>query len=225
MGSDDLSHRRKAKQTRDLKRKQARRAPYDKVLIVCEGEKTEPNYFRELRDFYRLNSANIEISGDCGSAPINVVKRAKELYRKEQRKGIPFDRVYCVFDKDTHDSYKPALQTVINAKPKGTFFAINSIPCFEYWLLLHFGYTAKPFYGITDAKSAGDQVLDELKKHIVDYAKGNHGYFERLIDDLPRVIQYSKRALKSANASGTDNPSTLVHELVEYLQGLSKNNT
>jgi len=129
-----------------------------------------------------------------------------------------------VFDKDTHDSYAPALQAVINAKPKGTFFAINSVPCFEYWLLLHFGYTAKPFYGTTGAKSAGDQVQDELKKCIEDYAKGNHGCFERLVDDLPQAIQYSKLALKSADASGTDNPTTFVHELVVYLQGLSKNN-
>ncbi len=83
MGSDGIFHQRKAKQAKDLKRKQAKHAPYDKVLIVCEGEKTEPNYFRELRDFYRLNSANIAISGDCGSAPINIVERAKQLYREE----------------------------------------------------------------------------------------------------------------------------------------------
>lgn len=224
MGSEDRHYRRKAKQARDLKRKQAQRAPYDKVLVVCEGKKTEPNYFRELRDFYRLNSANIEISGDCGSAPINVVERAKELYRIEQRKGIPFDRVYCVFDKDAHYSYQPALQVVKDAKPKGVFFAINSVPCFEYWLILHFCYTEKPFCGTVRAKSAGDQVLDDLKKYIEDYAKGNHGYFERLIAGLPQAIQYSKRTLASASANGTDNPTTLVHELVEYLQGLSHSN-
>jgi hypothetical protein len=222
MGSDDYFHKRKAKLVRDLKRKQAKRATYEKVLIVCEGEKTEPNYFRELRDFCRLNSANIEISGDCGSAPISVVERAKQLYRDEHRKGIPFDRVYCVFDKDTHRSYEPALQAIKQVSPKATFFAINSVPCFEYWLLLHFCYTEKPFHGVTGAKSSGDQVLDELRKYIVDYAKGNHGYFERLIDALPQAIQYSKRALKSANISGADNPTTLVHELVEYLQGLKK---
>ncbi len=220
MRSDKLFHRRNAKQIADLKRKQAKRSPYDKVLIVCEGEKTEPNYFRELRNFYRLNSANIKISGDCGSAPINIVEQAKELYRVEQRNSIPFDRVYCVFDKDTHESYRPALQLVKSAKPKGVFYAINSVPCFEYWLLLHFCYTEKPFYGMLGAKSAGDQVLEELKKYIADYDKGNHGHFERLIDDLPQAIQYSKRALKSADACGADNPTTLVHELVEYLQEL-----
>ncbi len=222
MGSDDLFHKHKAKQAGELKRKQAKRAPYDRVLIVCEGEKTEPHYFQELCDHYRLNSANIEISGDCGSAPINVVERAKKLYRTEQRNGIPFDRVYCVFDKDTHYTYEPALQEVENAKPKATFFAINSVPCFEFWLLLHFAYTTQPFYGTEGAKSAGGQVLDELKKYIADYAKGDHGHFERLIGQLPQAIQHSKRALKEANANGTGNPTTLVYELVEYLQGLGQ---
>ncbi|VAW90082.1 hypothetical protein MNBD_GAMMA18-2000 [hydrothermal vent metagenome] len=171
------------------------------MLIVCEGEKTEPHYFQELCDHYRLNSTNIEISGDCGSAPINVVERAKELYQVEKRNGIPFDRVYCVFDRDMHSTYRSALQAVKSATPKAIFFAINSVPCFEYWLLLHFVDTTKPFYGTKGSKSAGSQVLDELKRYIADYAKGDRGYFEKLIDDpLSRAIGRSKRALTSAKA-------------------------
>lgn len=220
MGTDNFFRKRSAKSAKELGRKQAKRAPYDRVLIVCEGEKTEPHYFQELCDHYRLNSTNIEISGDCGSAPINVVERAKELCQIEKRNGIPFDRVYCVFDKDTHSSYKSALQAVRSAKPKALFFAINSVPCFEYWLLLHFVDTTKPFYGTKGSKSAGSQVLDELKRYIVDYAKGDRGYFEKLIGQLSPAIGRSKCALASAKASGTDNPTTRVHELVEYLQGL-----
>ncbi|MCF6262104.1 MAG: RloB family protein [Xanthomonadales bacterium] len=224
MGSENLFHKHKAKQARNLERKRAKRAAYDRVLIVCEGEKTEPNYFQGLCDYYRLNSANIEICGDCGSAPINVVERAKELYRAEKRSGIPFDRVYCVFDKDSHRTYEAALQAVNNAKPKATFFVVNSIPCFEFWLLLHFTYTTSPFCGTESSNSAGDQVLDRLRKYIPSYAKGNHGCFDLLIDQLPQAMENSKRALHSANENGTDNPTTLVHELVEYLQGLGSTN-
>jgi len=63
MGTDDLFHKRKAKKAGDLARSRARRAPYPKVLIVCEGEKTEPYYFKSLKDQYSLNSANVEICG------------------------------------------------------------------------------------------------------------------------------------------------------------------
>lgn len=53
-GSDDLFHKRKAKMALDLARRRARRASYDRVLIVCEGAKTEPNYLRNLIDFLEL---------------------------------------------------------------------------------------------------------------------------------------------------------------------------
>ena len=59
MGSDNLFHRRKAKKTSDLARRRAKRSAYQKILIVCEGEKTEPNYFNELIDYYELNTANV----------------------------------------------------------------------------------------------------------------------------------------------------------------------
>lgn len=40
MGTDDRFHKHKAKKASDLARRKARRAPYAKVLIVCEGENT-----------------------------------------------------------------------------------------------------------------------------------------------------------------------------------------
>lgn len=220
MGSDDLFKKHKAKKTEDLKRRQAKQAPYDRVLIVCEGEKTEPNYFEELREHYRLNTTNVKVTGDCGSSPISVVEKAIELYREALRNGVPFDRIYCVFDKDTHGTYDQALATIATLKPKNTFFAITSVPCFEYWLLLHFAYTTQPFRGTTKAKSVGDQVLDELKTYIPEYAKGDHGHFDALLEQLSRAIAHAKQAMDEALRNGTDNPSTQVYELVEYLQGL-----
>lgn len=76
MGSDNLHHKRKAKRDKDVGRKKASRAPYQKVLIVCEGGKTEPLYFNEIRDLYEINTANIRITGECGSDPISVVNHA-----------------------------------------------------------------------------------------------------------------------------------------------------
>ena len=39
MGSDDLFHKRKAKRAEEHRREIARRDPYERILIVCEGEK------------------------------------------------------------------------------------------------------------------------------------------------------------------------------------------
>ena len=51
MGSEDLFHKRKAKSVKQLARNKSKRAPYDKVLIVCEGTKTEPYYFTDARNY------------------------------------------------------------------------------------------------------------------------------------------------------------------------------
>ena len=109
MGTDDLFHKRKAKRASELARRKARREPYAKVLVVCEGEKTEPNYFNGLKDHYGLNSANVEVCGECGSDPLSIYRYARQLYREEKDADDPFDRVYCVFDKDTHGTYQQAL--------------------------------------------------------------------------------------------------------------------
>jgi len=51
----------KERQLKHLRRKLKQRASYDRILIVSEGCKTEPNYFREIRQTYRLHTANVEV--------------------------------------------------------------------------------------------------------------------------------------------------------------------
>ena len=52
----------KERQRQQLERKLARRASYERILIVSEGSKTEPNYFGEIRHAYRLHTANVEVT-------------------------------------------------------------------------------------------------------------------------------------------------------------------
>jgi hypothetical protein len=218
MGSDDLFHKRKARSAAELNRRQSVRAPYDKVLIVCEGEKTEPLYFRELVDHYKIHSANIKVSGDCGSDQVSVLNHGLELYEHEKRTGSgPFDSVYFVFDRDAHPNYHQATERLKNLKLQKTFFAANSVPCFEYWLLLHFTYTTAP-YSAVGGPSAGAAVLKDLKIYWPDYAKAGHGAFLATLSKLGFAKANAKRACTEADNNHTDNPSTHVHELVEYLQ-------
>ena len=219
MGSDNLFHKRKAKSSRQLDRRKAKRAPYDKVLIVCEGEKTEPQYFIGLKNYYELNGANVEITGDCGSAPKSIVEYAKQRYREERDAGDPFNRVYCVFDKDMHPTYEQALDMIASAKPDGTFFAVTSVPSFEYWLLLHFYLTTRPYFRTSEV-SSGDQVLRDLKTYMPDYEKGAKDVFAKLVGQLDFAKANAQRGLRAAEATCTDNPTTKIHELVEYLQNL-----
>jgi hypothetical protein len=219
MGSDDLFHKRKAKTEKDLARKKASRASYDKVLIVCEGEKTEPNYFNELKDHYQLNSANVVVDGRSGSDPWSIYQYAQQCAAQAKRDRDPYDKVYCVFDKDKHATYQKTLDAINGPKANREFAAIVSVPCFEYWLLLHFTYTTQPFEAAGN-KSCGDQVVHELKKYLPSYQKADKGIFIELLPSLNFAKANAERALKAALAIQTDNPSTWVHGLVNYLQNL-----
>ncbi len=221
MGTDDLFHKRKAKRAKDLRRRAAKRAPYAKILIVCEGEKTEPNYFNGVKDYYSLNSANIEICGECGSNPLSILQHAKQRYREEWDARDAFDKVFCVFDKDTHPQYGEALQAIAAQKPYGTFSAITSVPCFEYWLLLHFIYTTRPYASLS-SNSAGSQVLTDLRQYLPDYQKGRKSVFIELINQLVLATRNAQKALREAERSGTDNPTTHVHELVSFMRTIKK---
>lgn len=219
MGTDDLFHKDRARKAESLRRKLAKRAPYDVVLIVCEG-KTEHHYFSGLRDALRLNNANIIIADKIPwSAPLSVVDFAVEKYEKE--KDLPYDRVYCVFDKDKHTTYAAALDKIRNIRLKkgATLHAITSIPCFEIWLLLHYTYTTRSFCAAGDESNC-KLVVSEIKGYIPDYQKGSKDIFATVADKTDIAIANAKKLESFHETSGTDNPSTKVHELVEYLQNL-----
>lgn len=221
MGSEDLFRKRKTKTTTKLARRKAKRSAYDKVLIVCEGEKTEPNYFINLIQYYKINTANVEVDGSCGSSPKSIFDHAFSLWNKENKKGDPYDRVYCVFDKDNHSSYDETIKNISRQVPKGIFYSIASVPCFEYWLLLHFTYTTKPYAG-KGKLSIGDVVVNDLKKYLPDYEKGSYNIFSHLFNRIDTAKNNAENSLKYAEINYTDNPTTHIHKLVNYLQRLKQ---
>jgi len=230
LGSEDLFHKRKAKKQQDSVRRIANRKPYDHVLIVCEGEKTEPFYFEEMRVHLDLDSANIKIDGSCDSSPKSVVEYAQDLFNKERVKAGNYDRVFCVFDRDQHETFDYALNKInsINVGLKkeeyseaDVFMAIRSIPAFEYWFLLHFMPSTKS-YSPLETKSVGDQVIDDLKIYLPNYEKKQKGIYKYSIDNglIEGAKAHSKRIFENSKNTGDINPSTNVHDLVEYLEKL-----
>ena len=69
-----------------LRRPRPSRQPYDRVLVVCEGARTEPLYLKQVLNHYRLSTANIEVLG-TGTDPVSLVNRAKKRAREEVKKG------------------------------------------------------------------------------------------------------------------------------------------
>jgi hypothetical protein len=165
-----------------------------------------------------VKNLTIDIIGnDCGSAPISIVDFA--LGKQNE-----YERIFCVFDKDTHPSYKEAIDKIKRARLKSghSLQAMDSIPCFEYWMLLHFEYTTTPF-SASGKKSVCDALIQrKLSKHIPDYTKGRKETIQTLIPNIDKAIQHAKKVEAYHRTSKTDNPSTRVYILVDYLRNIKK---
>ena len=203
MGTDDLHHKR-------LKRKSNTRKIKDKILIVCEGEKTEPNYFNALKRKFRSQTATIDIDKNSNSAPISVVEYAIKKAEEAEKNEENYDIIYCVIDRDSHKDFVRALDKIPKTKKYGSkFYIILSVPCFEFWLLLHFEDTIRSFYAQGE-KTPYDSIKPELKKYLPDYAK-NYKDFSQIITDenLDKAIKSAKQICKQLAIEEPESKETL----------------
>lgn len=215
----------KERQKRQLERKLGRRASYDRILIVSEGSKTEPSYFRDIRAAYRLHTAHVQVQpGELGTEPIQVVQYARALFengdRNKQVQPRAFEQVYAVFDRDEHRSYFDALTLAESLdgrlrndnKQPVRFQAIASVPSFELWLLLHFEDIQAPVHR--------NEVMARLKQHLPGYEKGAGGAFASTAQRLDVAVQRAQALAARFSSYTAPEPFTSIHELVVRLTGL-----
>jgi hypothetical protein len=216
MGSDNLHH--KAKQTK-LTRREKRKKVLPYILIVCEGEKTEPNYF----EWYRKNckqAINVEIFGE-GKNTESLVKETIRIKRKiQKRDNMLFDQVWCVFDKDSFSSeiYNNAFQLCDNENIEAAY----SNECFEIWYLLHFHY-----YNCGMEREVARVKLDEImqQEYGKRYEKNMKDTYELLKDKQEVAICFAKKLesyCRHDEELHHQNPSTSVYRLVEELNKYRK---
>lgn len=224
MGSDDIFKRAKAKKRKDLQREANKKEEYDKFLIVSEDTKSSYFYIKDAVSHYRIQSANFAIIG-LGKDPLDIVNEAEVRFNKELNSHRPdFNKVYCVFDRDTHHRYYNAISKIESLNKKinpdeETFIAITSDPCFELWLLIHFQYTTK-LYQPTQKKSASNIVHDDLCTIFPDYNKGSQGIFKQLLPKLDDAIKNSTKLKKHCKAHACDSPLTRMGNLISYIRDL-----
>jgi hypothetical protein len=187
------------------------------ILIVCEGENTEPSYFNQ----FRLSSAKVKSVGE-GYNTISLVNRALEL----SQQGI-FDQVWCVFDKD--DFNEQDFNDAIQIAKSNNFGIAYSNQAFEYWLILHFNDHQG---GGMHRNDYNDKINSLLKPYKVKY-DGNgskiveEDFFE-LLDGIDEKTKNKRVDLAITRAERNDkqfdhtNPareesSTTVFRLVQEL--------
>lgn len=159
-----------------FKRRESTRPIANKILIVCEGSKTEPQYFHAIRQRWRLATLQVLIVPSQGKTdPCNLVELAIEKRQEleDDDRWEKGDRAWVAFDGDEHiekslDAWNKALS---KARGQKIELAITN-PCFEFWYLLHF---QDHFSQITSKKA---KAL--LNKYLPDYDKAKCYYPETL---------------------------------------------
>jgi hypothetical protein len=231
MGSDNLhknkvsvkQNRRKKKNVRNLKSAQRKmgQLEFPKMLIMADDKKSILLY---LKGFHKENKVrNLEFSKEgSGLDQFSLAQKAKE-------KAEDYDCIFCVFDQDASHKSDPHYQKYYQAlnllKDDETIAAITSIPCYEIWLLLHFKAIDKPFTN-TGRKSICDTVIDELRKceGMQNYekkkgeGKDDENIYQKMQPYLENAIHHAELLEESNKRNQSDNPSTKIHLLIEYLQ-------
>ena len=180
-----------------------------RYLIVCEGEKTEPNYFEALKKKLPRGIIDIEILG-IGANTLSIIEFAKEKYSQGQKSSIPYDKVWVVFDKD---SFPPSdFDNAIHSAKANDFGCAWSNEAFELWYLLHFEYR--------NTGMARDEYQKTLSKHLNEkYQKNASDMYNKLEEKQESAIRNAEKLLQfhSGITPSKSNPATKVHLLVKEL--------
>lgn len=182
-----------------LRRPKPQASSKPRVLILCEGQKTEHVYFAALKVEMRLSSVRVwrpsKVRGLRG------LTRAAD----DARLNDPgLDEIWCVLDHDGREEEvrQFAVWHERASKRRGgpKIEAVISDPCFEYWLLLHYEYTTRPL----DRIGGCEQATRRLRRHVNDYRKGDRRFFESLRGLRDTAIENAERASRAGLSPGTD---------------------
>jgi hypothetical protein len=198
--------------TDSLTRRKPRREPLPRILIVCEGIRTEKGYFQWLG---RAERIPIEISaGGTPKALVGkAVKRKGEADADGRRFGDPnlrFDEVWCVFDVDEH----PYLSEAKRQAAANQIEVAISNPCFELRVLLHFREQTAHVER-SKVRRACQEILPGYEKNLP---------CDKLLPGYPEALRRAKNLEKTNQAMNrpNGNPSSGVFVLVERIKSFRR---
>lgn len=198
-----------------ISRRKPTKQPNKVILVICEGEKTEKNYFQRLKECLKLTSVSIKILPSPHPTPLQVIDYAEQKAKEVSE----YDEIYCVFDRDTHKDFDKALDEAKKIKLKNTIFEIIvSDPCFEFWILLHFAKITRNF-STSQSPCNALQKCKTFKQHLSDYDKSNYDFDDIVANHLNTAIENANEINKT-NLPTRQTPYTEVVRLVENLQKL-----
>lgn len=222
MGSDDLFKKRRKQ--RKQRKHEFKNPKANSFLIVTEGERTEPLYFKGLQKLIKEKIGGtvdvvevpiIDVFGE-GSSTGKLIEITERIVKEAK---IIYQNVWGVFDKDDFEDFDEAIKVGEN---KGYKIAWSN-QSFEYWLYMHFYYSDAALH-----REEWNKKLDEI---FSEYSLGD-GLYKKNYEDIYNILDSFggvNTAIKNARRRMADfddkkdlpskyDPGTKVHELVIELK-------
>lgn len=181
------------------------------IVIACEGKnKTEENYFKN----FNSRKCIIKFSKGNSTDPVGIVTDLikfidTEIGREEK------DKYYAIFDTDVNKDIQSQIDEAKLLAEKNGVEIITSTPTFEFWYLLHFGYTTKTY-------NSSKEVVEDVQDKIEGYTKSMNTYpflrekTQEAINNAKRVAKYHLDLGQELNNENC-NPYTGAYKVVEEL--------
>ena len=130
------------------------------------------------------------------------------------------DKYYAVFDTDVNKGLQTQIDEAKAIAESNGVEIITSTPTFEFWYLLHYGFTTKAYI------SSGE-VIEELKTKISGYTKNMNTYpilKATTVDAINNAKRVEKHHIDLGQAIDNENciPYTGAYKVVEEL--IKRNN-
>jgi hypothetical protein len=185
----------------------------ERFLIVCEGEKTEPNYFKAFIKELPPHVVDVVILGE-GMNTLSLVDTAMNKRDQHAISGNSFDHIWVVFDRDSFqaDDYDNAIHKAQAAEIECAW----SNEAFELWFILHFEFRNTGM-SRDEYKGKLSQLLDRT------YVKNSEDMYLTLsrIGNQTQAIAWAKTLSNNFSERtippSRSNPCTTVYLLVEKL--------
>ncbi|HNU99049.1 MAG TPA: RloB family protein [Verrucomicrobiota bacterium] len=165
------------------RRREDTRVIRNRILIVCEGEKTEPNYFRKFS--VDIDLVEVDVQG-IGANTLSLVGDAVARRDDASREGTPYNQVWCVFDRDVFPAgnFNEAFRLARTNRIRVAY----SNQCFELWYFLHFNFSDAALH----RQAYGDKLTGLLGRK---YQKNDTKMYDLLKDRQATAMQNARKLL------------------------------
>ena len=192
-----------------LTRKIATRHPRKTLVIICEGERTEPLYLEALKRQPNVKDAasvDLRIAAEHGMPEALVCAAIKARDRSADEED-EIDEFWCAFDVEWPRNHPRLREAVQQARDNGIKLAISN-PCFEIWLILHFEQHGS--WLDNDGARRLRRRLDGAPDKGLDPAK----YMPLVSKAMDNATALEKRHVRDGTEFPMDNPSSGIYLLL-----------